>query len=137
MTLSLYPLTTKAPLFVTEVRLYGSPDTPDGQQVYRLKPSACLRITIIESLMAQRKVEFREQLLKSSIKESHTEFPLIFQIINYQPYGHSVDWWAYGVLLYEMLAGQVSWIRGQIGQSDARSQKTRPDTRHKMRSRTY
>ncbi|GMT07549.1 hypothetical protein PENTCL1PPCAC_29723 [Pristionchus entomophagus] len=28
------------------------------------------------------------------------------EIILYQPYGKTVDWWAFGVLLFEMLAGQ-------------------------------
>uniref|UniRef100_A0A183SS93 Non-specific serine/threonine protein kinase n=1 Tax=Schistocephalus solidus TaxID=70667 RepID=A0A183SS93_SCHSO len=28
------------------------------------------------------------------------------EIVNYKPYGKAVDWWAFGVLLYEFLAGQ-------------------------------
>jgi len=28
--------------------------------------------------------------------------------VQYKSYGKSVDWWAFGVLLYEMMAGKVS-----------------------------
>jgi len=30
------------------------------------------------------------------------------QILSYQPYNKAVDWWALGVLIYEMLVGRVS-----------------------------
>ena len=32
---------------------------------------------------------------------------LALQIVAYQPYNGSVDWWALGVLVFEMVSGQV------------------------------
>lgn len=46
------------------------------------------------------------------------QFLLPLQIIAYQPYGKSVDWWAYGVLLYEMLAGQVGCVVKSYSESN-------------------
>ena len=40
-----------------------------------------------------------------SINNFHLYFS---QILQEKPYGFSVDWWALGVLMYEMMAGQVS-----------------------------
>ena len=33
---------------------------------------------------------------------------MMFQILSYHPYNRAVDWWALGVLMYEMLVGRVS-----------------------------
>ena len=34
------------------------------------------------------------------------ELLILFQILEEKEYGPSVDWWALGVLMYEMMAGQ-------------------------------
>ena len=30
------------------------------------------------------------------------------EVLNMQPYGHSVDWWSLGILMYTLLTGEVS-----------------------------
>jgi len=33
---------------------------------------------------------------------------VLIQIVMYHPYTKAVDWWSFGVLLFEMIAGMVS-----------------------------
>ena len=60
---------------------------------------------------------FLDHILHWSLKEILSLSPplspslsssLLPQIISYQPYDGAVDWWALGVLIYEMLVGRVS-----------------------------
>ena len=46
------------------------------------------------------------RLLLKPRSRSKKHFYLVFQILQELDYGASVDWWALGVLMYEMMAGQ-------------------------------
>ena len=39
-------------------------------------------------------------------EKEYGDIIVVFQILDEKEYGASVDWWALGVLMYEMMAGQ-------------------------------
>lgn len=67
-----------------------------------IAPEVCIIPTLLIRINNSDK-SLLSGCVHSSLNSCHAES---FQIILYQPYNKSVDWWAYGILLFEMLAGQ-------------------------------